>query len=222
LAGATSCSLCPAGTASSSASAVSVADCEECSAGQFSATAKSTACGDCDSGKFAIAGSSVCTQCQLGLIPVADKSDCEQCSPGQYSPAAGTQDCVPCGAGEVSQAGASSCLQCMARSEPDGNRARCIPCGRGENSLAGGVCRSELAPVVFNVNPSQFSLESTSAVFISGSDFATVTRCLLRASKRNWTLPATLEGQSLTCDFSSAELRVQAVRGRSLFQGAPL
>ena len=96
-ANATSCTLCPNGTASSALGATSADTCAVCNAGLF-APAGSAACGTCPSWSFSLAGKGACTNCSLGQFSAASSSSCQSCSPGKFSdkPSENAGGCLAC------------------------------------------------------------------------------------------------------------------------------
>jgi hypothetical protein len=96
-ANASACTLCPNGSASATAGAVSAETCVGCLAGNFAAAGSST-CGTCPSWSFSLAGSRVCTNCTLGQYSLAGASVCTNCEAGRYSdaPISGVGGCLFC------------------------------------------------------------------------------------------------------------------------------
>ena len=93
-----SCSVCEAGTYSSSDGAKS---CDACPAGTYTETSGATACSVCQAGTYA--GTSGATACLA-------------CAAGTYGGSSGATDCLKCGGDTYSQGGAVTCSQCPPRS----------------------------------------------------------------------------------------------------------
>jgi hypothetical protein len=141
-----SCTPCPAGTASSGANATSLGACAPCPAGAYSG-AGAASCQQCPAGSFCVGGQPfLCDAGTYGATAGAGSPEgCTPCPPGRSSPlpgAASISACVPCAAGSFAVApGASACSLC-----PPGTGSVlvgaasdvCAPCAAGTfNPLEG-------------------------------------------------------------------------------------
>lgn len=121
--GATGCSPCNPGTASSATAAQA---CSSCLAGSFSAVSGATSCTLCAPGMF---------QATVG------STSCIQCASNQYAPQRGSVSCVVCLSGIVfanfTQCGTVSCPAGTQASSGVGN---CKPCAIGLFSAANSAC----------------------------------------------------------------------------------
>ena len=131
------CSICPAGSWSDSASVAAGVTNER--------PAPALLCSACAAGSWSSAGQSVCTQCPSGTAGyAATATACESCRAGSFASAPGLSSCSACAAGTWSTAGLSACLACRAPSVVATNRSSCDPpplCGAGqEHSADKGAC----------------------------------------------------------------------------------
>jgi hypothetical protein len=127
--GATTCSPCLIGTASSAIGQAAVGNppsCPICTAGTFAGIIQSTSCTPCTAGTYAIGtGNSGCTLCPTGTasttVGAVRLSQCLACPVGQYGPSAGETMCQPCSSGTStssigkntgSKTGLSTCVNC--------------------------------------------------------------------------------------------------------------
>jgi hypothetical protein len=131
--GASSCTMCAAGTFSSRVGAVLPTSCQPCPEGTYSPSG-ATMCIPCEAGTYAdqgsaqvckrcpwghysLMGSSGCYPCPKGTFASGTQGGCEPCAPGSYAPEEGMPRCLPCEHGEVTPLfGAESCQPCDSNS----------------------------------------------------------------------------------------------------------
>ena len=154
-AGATTCTICSAGTYAVAGSS----SCTPCAAGYY-ATAGSESCTVCPAGTYAAAGVSSCTPCAAGYYAAAGSGSCTQCGENTYS-LAGAGSCTPCESGKTSPAGSTSASACTSPAiacttwlDGDGNccadsdtQACCEAIGYSwSTTIAMGMCKPTLRP----------------------------------------------------------------------------
>jgi hypothetical protein len=137
----------------------------------FSATwtlSAGTGCYDCGAGKYSVAGTSVCLNCEAGSYgPTAGLNQCQMCFPGKYSHVYATictscpvgtygpnfgallVDCLPCGPGTFAAAfGMSSCISCSAgkygTDVGSTSSSSCLNCPKGTYSSFDGPAHFQL------------------------------------------------------------------------------
>ena len=121
-AGATSCSLCIAGTADEDG-------------------LPATACTACTVGKYSAESSESCTDCAAGTIDEDSNaaSACTPCAIGKFSSSArsGTDACVACAAGEADadMDSATACIACVAGQHSAEGSTSCTDCAPGTADL---------------------------------------------------------------------------------------
>lgn len=129
----TDCRACGAGRVGPAKMAPSAALCLECPAGKKSSTAVATtiaACSDCTPGKFSTAGSSSCTECDLGQYQdQAGQAGCQNCIFGKFQETRG-QTCTKCDPGMYRDDHNNLiCVDCPSGYfQDDDGSAICFPC----------------------------------------------------------------------------------------------
>eukprot|EP01043_Picozoa_sp_COSAG02_P045883 COSAG02_NODE_4240_length_5597_cov_2.526009_4_plen_909_part_00 len=146
---------CPAGQCStgSTCCALLCGDCDncvDCAAGSYcanswpadderakcspSGVSRGHAAELCPAGKFALAGSSACTECPVGKYSGHAAGSCIHCATGKFAAAVGTETCTDCAVG-YSQAnqGQSGCTACAAgKYSSTRSMVACIDCEPGK------------------------------------------------------------------------------------------
>jgi len=127
------CSICPAGTYSSSyCTRTTDSVCETCEKSSAS-MGGATFCAQCDGeGQYsATEGASVCSVAPAGTRPLTDRTGTVTCPKNTFS--IGAKDfCVPCPGGGHSVPGSSACEQCTAGKyyKETGNKCEACPFGK--------------------------------------------------------------------------------------------
>lgn len=106
MAGATSCTSCPAGQYE-----FNLVSCKDCRAGKFS-NEKASTCIPCGSGKVSARKSPVCTVCEAGQYASHADNKCKPCPRGKFSQGP-VDSCSACPAGTYSGPGGSQCSVCV-------------------------------------------------------------------------------------------------------------
>ena len=134
---ASSCTLCPAGTASKYTGMATSAACASCAAGWYADTAGSTNCTQCPAGRYSSSlGTTNCTLCSGGtysaVVGATSSATCQTCPAGTFS-TNGSTSCTTCPAGTFSAAGAASCTPCPAGTyaPSPGQAGSCTACPLG-------------------------------------------------------------------------------------------
>ena len=122
IAGATSCTACPAGSAAPSTGSAS---CNVCPADTFSAPG--SGCGRCPAGFTSGAGSASCTPISCGVGHEPFGTACVTCNAGSYSPGGGAK-CAACPANTYAdQNGSDACVACPSGWSSAPGSAECQP-----------------------------------------------------------------------------------------------
>lgn len=121
--GATSCTLCPAGTKTEGTNNT----CYKCAAGTFSATDGSSACARCPAGTYSAEGATECTPCPANTASFGGGSilNCQACGSG-YVSQPGSKECTLCPAGTY--ANGSECSLCPANTFSFSGATTCTAC----------------------------------------------------------------------------------------------
>ena len=146
---ATSCISCSAGTYNASSGAGSASACISCSAGTFSGEGAST-CQTCVAGTYSAEKALVCEKCPAGTYNPNQGGTsvgvCRSCPAGRYSTTQGAASCESCPPGKYSTTvGATSdnaCTFCPAGTYSVGGKGECDRCPTGTASTTVGATSS--------------------------------------------------------------------------------